>query len=55
LFLPESERVCKDGIWLEHSMFLGTHQDVDDIIAAIEKIQQRAASLLQFRSKEMQL
>ena len=46
LFLPESERVCKDGIWLEHSMFLGTHQDVDDIIAAFEKIQQRAGSLL---------
>jgi dTDP-4-amino-4,6-dideoxygalactose transaminase len=54
LFLPESERVCKDGIWLEHSMFLGTHQDVDDIIAAIEKIQQRAASLLPLPSKESQ-
>ena len=47
LFLPESERVCKDGIWLEHSMFLGTRQDVDDIIAAFEKIQQQADSLLQ--------
>jgi dTDP-4-amino-4,6-dideoxygalactose transaminase len=54
LFLPESERVCKDGIWLEHSMFLGTRQDVDDIIAAFEKIQQQASSLLQLResSKE---
>jgi dTDP-4-amino-4,6-dideoxygalactose transaminase len=47
LFLPESERICKDGIWLEHHMFLGTTQDVDDIIAAFEKIQERAGSLLQ--------
>jgi dTDP-4-amino-4,6-dideoxygalactose transaminase len=47
LFLPESERVCKDGIWLEHYIFLGTHQDVDDVVAACEKIQQCAGSLLQ--------
>lgn len=46
LFLPESERICKEGIWLEHPMFLGTRQDVDDIVAAFEKIQQRAGSLL---------
>jgi dTDP-4-amino-4,6-dideoxygalactose transaminase len=46
LCLPESERVCKDGIWLEHTMFLGTHHEVDDIVAACVKIQQRAASLV---------
>jgi dTDP-4-amino-4,6-dideoxygalactose transaminase len=46
LCLPESERVCKDGIWLEHSMFLGTHEEVDDIVAACVKIQQRAARLV---------
>jgi dTDP-4-amino-4,6-dideoxygalactose transaminase len=47
LLLPESERVCKDGMWLEHYLFLGTHQEVDDIIAAFEKVQQGANSLLQ--------
>lgn len=47
LFLPESERVCRDGVWLENYLFLGTHQDVDDIVAAIVKIRQRASSLLQ--------
>ncbi|MGO8787431.1 MAG: DegT/DnrJ/EryC1/StrS family aminotransferase [Terriglobia bacterium] len=49
LFLPESERICKDGIWLEHYMFLGTHQDVDDVIAAFEKVQRQAGSLLQLQ------
>jgi hypothetical protein len=47
LFLPESERLCKDGIWLEHHAFIGTHQDVDDIVAAMGKIQKHAASLSQ--------
>jgi dTDP-4-amino-4,6-dideoxygalactose transaminase len=54
LFLPESERICKEGMWLEHYIFLGTHQDIDDIIAAFEKIQQGAGPLLQLEegSKE---
>jgi dTDP-4-amino-4,6-dideoxygalactose transaminase len=49
LFLPESERICKDGLWLEHYIFLGARQDVDDVITAFEKIQQGAGSLLQFQ------
>jgi dTDP-4-amino-4,6-dideoxygalactose transaminase len=49
LFLSESERICKEGLWLEHYLFLGTHQDVDDVMAAFEKIQQRAGSLLQLQ------
>jgi dTDP-4-amino-4,6-dideoxygalactose transaminase len=47
LFLPESERVCRDGIWLEHYMFLGSRQDVDDVLTAIEKVQRLAGSLRQ--------
>jgi dTDP-4-amino-4,6-dideoxygalactose transaminase len=54
LFLPESERVCKDGIWLDHYMFLGTHQDVDDVLAAFEKIQQRADCLLQLQESSQE-
>jgi dTDP-4-amino-4,6-dideoxygalactose transaminase len=49
LFLPESERICQEGLWLEHYLFLGVREDIDDILAAFEKIQQRAASLLQLQ------
>ncbi len=45
LNLPESERVCRDGIWLEQNLFLGTTRDVEDIVAACEKIQKLAARL----------
>jgi dTDP-4-amino-4,6-dideoxygalactose transaminase len=51
LYLPESERVCKDGVWLENYLFLGNHQDVDDVVAAVVKIQQRANSLLPHQMK----
>lgn len=46
LSLPESERVCKDGIWLDHYLFLGDRQDVDDVLAAFEKVRKNAGTLL---------
>jgi len=46
LCLPESERICRDGIWLEHYIFLGTRKDVDDVLSAIEKVQSFAPALL---------
>lgn len=46
LLLPEAERVCRDGIWLNHQVLLGDEKDVDDILLAVEKIQQHAPSLL---------
>jgi dTDP-4-amino-4,6-dideoxygalactose transaminase len=45
LFLPESEKFCADGIWLEHHLFLGDRRDVEDIVAAGKKIAQHAAKL----------
>ena len=45
LNLVESEQACKDGIWLEHNLFLGTRRDIDDIAAAFRKVQQNAAVL----------
>lgn len=45
LSLFESERICKTGIWLEHNLFLGNRKDMDDILAACEKVQRQAASL----------
>ncbi len=48
LFCPESERLCREGLWLEHNLFLGTRDDVDDIVAACQKVQQNASSLAAF-------
>lgn len=45
LFLPESERICREGIWLEHHLFLGSRKDVDDILAAMEKVRRCASAL----------
>lgn len=52
LFLPESEKVCRDGIWLEHRLFLGSQRDVDDILAACEKIQRHASALAKLGKEE---
>ena len=35
---PNSDLVCMQSIWLEHAMLLGTRDDMDDIVAAFEKI-----------------
>ncbi len=45
LNLPESERACRDALWLEHNLFLGTRKDIDDIVAAFRRIHQNAATL----------
>ena len=48
LSLPESERFCREGLWLEHNLFLGTRDDVDEILTACHKLQQNASSLIAF-------
>jgi dTDP-4-amino-4,6-dideoxygalactose transaminase len=45
LHLPESERICREGIWLEHQLFLGTHRDIDDILAGCDKVRHLVHSL----------
>jgi dTDP-4-amino-4,6-dideoxygalactose transaminase len=52
LYLPEAERLCRDGIWLNHTVFLGDRGDVDDIVRAIEKVQGEAATLRNAGSRE---
>lgn len=39
LSLPVCEQVCKDSVWMGQTMLLGTQADMDDIAAAIRKIQ----------------
>jgi hypothetical protein len=45
LHLPESERVCREGVWLSHNVFLGTRSDIDDVLEALRKVQQLASTL----------
>lgn len=35
---PNSERLGEWGIWLHHRVLLGTVQDLDDVVAALEKV-----------------
>lgn len=53
LFLPEAEKVCRDGVWLEHSLFLGVRKDVDDIVEACEKLQRGSAHLLEMQASKL--
>lgn len=48
LSLPESERFCAEGLWLEHNLFLGTRADVDEIVAACRKVHENRSSLIAF-------
>lgn len=44
---PVCDRVCRDeGVWLTQNMFLGPKEDMDDIAAAIQKIQDHADELI---------
>ncbi|MGH9468716.1 MAG: DegT/DnrJ/EryC1/StrS family aminotransferase [Terriglobia bacterium] len=52
LALPEAERVCQDGIWLEHNLLLGGRNEIDDIVNACEKVQRGAARLAEIQYKE---
>jgi dTDP-4-amino-4,6-dideoxygalactose transaminase len=47
LYLEQAERVCEDGLWLEQNVFLGNRSDIDDVLAAFEKIQKLSPSLIE--------
>ena len=42
---PASEQACREAVWLEHRLLLGTPGDVEDIAAAVEKIHAHRAEL----------
>lgn len=45
-FCPETERACyEEAIWFTQNVLLGTGEDMQDIAAAVKKIQQHAADL----------
>jgi dTDP-4-amino-4,6-dideoxygalactose transaminase len=39
VLVPNSQRICREqGLWLDQSLMLGTREDMDDIVAAFEKV-----------------
>jgi dTDP-4-amino-4,6-dideoxygalactose transaminase len=42
---PANDRLCEEAVWLTQTMLLGPRQDMDDIAAAVRKIQASAADL----------
>jgi len=45
---PVGERFANDeGVWLHYPLLMGVKEDIDDIVAAILKIQEHAADLLE--------
>jgi dTDP-4-amino-4,6-dideoxygalactose transaminase len=50
MYLPVSEAVCRNTVWLTQRMLLGSQADMDDIVTAIEKLWQERAALQKVRS-----
>jgi perosamine synthetase len=42
---PQNDRLCTEAVWLVQTMLLGSRQDMEDIAAAIGKVQTHAAQI----------
>lgn len=42
---PASEQACREAVWLEHRLLLGTEADMDDIAEAVAKVHAGRAAL----------
>jgi perosamine synthetase len=42
---PQNELLCSQAIWFSQNLLLGTHEDMDQIVEALLKIQKHAADL----------
>lgn len=53
---PVAERAgYEESVWLPHQLFLGSTQDVDDVLAAIEKISQHATELVGYDDERIRV
>ena len=43
---PENDRLCTEAVWIVQTMLLGPRQDMDDIAAAIRKVQAAAQQIV---------
>lgn len=48
---PNSDQVCRECIWLEQRLLLGTRADMDDIARAFEKVHESRAALSEWWRK----
>jgi dTDP-4-amino-4,6-dideoxygalactose transaminase len=47
LYLPVTEKACfEEGVWLTQNILLGTKEDMDDIVEAINKIKENVDELI---------
>ncbi len=49
---PQSDRICQDSIWIEHSRFLGPKADMIHIAEAFEKIHEHREALTLWTKKQ---
>lgn len=42
---PQNDRLCREAVWLTQTMLLGSRSDMDQIAAAVRKVQQHAGDL----------
>jgi dTDP-4-amino-4,6-dideoxygalactose transaminase len=42
---PENDKLCEEAVWFFQTMLLGSRRDMDDIAAAVRKIQKHAEEL----------
>lgn len=42
---PENDRLCGEAVWLTQNMLLGPRGDMDDVVAAVRKVQRGAAQI----------
>lgn len=49
---PNSERACRETVWLEHRLLLGSHDDMRDIVKAVTKISENRSELAAYRGSE---
>jgi dTDP-4-amino-4,6-dideoxygalactose transaminase len=53
---PVAERAgYEESVWLPHQLFLGTAEDVDDIVTAIEKIQANISELIGYEDEAIRV
>lgn len=45
IYLPSTERACKEGVWLPQTVLLGSDDDMRDVVGAVAKIRENAAEL----------
>lgn len=48
---PNSERACREMVWMEHRLLLGEQKDMDDIVAAVAKIYEQRGELAKHSRK----